>query len=231
MKIEGMAEPHAGTLLGREFLFGEPKSLAKFEAAVDQFQQAIRIDLNYAQAYAGLGWAYVFDYMNCWGPDPDRSLELGRLFGERAVEKDPDEPLARISLFLAAIFQKDLDFASAEAQRALALNPNFALAYNSLGTIRIYEGEPMAAVPLIEQAMRLDPAWTKQYLHFLGVAYHGGAGLKGAAGGRPRIPTNDTDARGRTNEDWMDWNRPHGPAHGESAVERELLAGGLEPHP
>jgi adenylate cyclase len=158
-------------LRGREFLFGEPKSLAKFEAAVDQFQQAIRIDPNYAQAHAGLGWAYVFDYMNRWGPDPDRSLELGRLYGERAVEKDPDEPLARISLFLAAIFQKDLDFASAEAQRALALNPNFALAYNSLGTIRIYEGEPMAAVPLIEQAMRLDPAWTKQYLHFLGVAY------------------------------------------------------------
>ena len=51
------------------------------------------------------------------------------------------------------------------------MNPNFALAYNSLGSIRIYEGEPMAAVPLIEQAMRLDPAWTKQYLHFLGVAY------------------------------------------------------------
>ena len=76
-------------LRGREFLFGEPKSLAKFEAAVDQFQQAIRIDPNYAQAYAGLGWAYVFDYMNCWGPDPDRSLELGRLYGERAVEKDP----------------------------------------------------------------------------------------------------------------------------------------------
>ena len=76
-------------LRGREFLYGEEKTLAKFEAAVDQFQHAIRIDPNYAQAYAGLGWAYVFDYMNRWSPDPDRSLELGRMYGERASRRTP----------------------------------------------------------------------------------------------------------------------------------------------
>ena len=158
-------------LRGREFLYGEPKSLAKFEAAVDEFNSAIRLDPNYSQAYAGLGWAYVFDYQNDWTADRGRALALGRRNAELAVEKDANEPLARISLFLAALFEKDLDRASEEAEMTVTLNPNFALGYNSLGTIRIYSGEPMTAVPLIEQAMRLDPAWTKQYLHFLGVAY------------------------------------------------------------
>ena len=69
------------------------------------------------------------------------------------------------------MFGKDLVRSASEAEAALSLNPNYALAYNTLGTVRIYSGEPMAAIPLIERAMRLDPAWTKQYLHFLGTAY------------------------------------------------------------
>ena len=158
-------------LRGREFLYGEPKSLAKFETAVEEFNSAISLDPNYAQAYAGLGWAYVFDYQNGWTADRDQSLALARRNADVAVEKDANEPAARFALFLAAAFEKDFERASAEAQMAVTLNPNFALGYNSLGTIRLFAGEPMAAVPLIEQAMRLDPAWTKQYLHFLGVAY------------------------------------------------------------
>ena len=32
-------------------------------------------------------------------------------------------------------------------------------------------GQPLEAIPAIEQAMRLDPAFTHQSLHFLGTAY------------------------------------------------------------
>ena len=34
-----------------------------------------------------------------------------------------------------------------------------------------YSGEPLAAIPFLERAMRLDPAFTQQYVHFLGSAY------------------------------------------------------------
>jgi adenylate cyclase len=37
--------------------------------------------------------------------------------------------------------------------------------------IEVYLGNPLAAIPYIERAMRLDPAFTHQYLHFLGSAY------------------------------------------------------------
>ena len=50
-------------------------------------------------------------------------------------------------------------------------HPNYALAYNVLGGIRSYSGEPLEAIPLLERAMRLDPAHAEQYLHFLGMAY------------------------------------------------------------
>ena len=53
----------------------------------------------------------------------------------------------------------------------MSLNPNYAFAYNCLGSIHTYSGRPLEAIAVIEHAMRLDPAWSKQYLHFLGTAY------------------------------------------------------------
>jgi adenylate cyclase len=53
---------------------------------------------------------------------------------------------------------------------ALSLNPNLAMAYNIAGSIRMYAGQPLEAIPVIERAMRLDPATKTQYLHFLGMA-------------------------------------------------------------
>jgi adenylate cyclase len=46
-----------------------------------------------------------------------------------------------------------------------------AIAHNLLGNIRIYSGQPLEAIPAIEHAMRLDPAFRHQSLHFLGTAY------------------------------------------------------------
>ena len=72
---------------------------------------------------------------------------------------------------MAATFGRDLDRAKSQIDVALSLNPNFAMAYNVLGGIRSYSGQPLEAIPMIERAMRLDPASNHQYLHFLGMAY------------------------------------------------------------
>ncbi|MGA7000464.1 MAG: hypothetical protein WBZ28_00825, partial [Pseudolabrys sp.] len=58
-----------------------------------------------------------------------------------------------------------------ETEIALALNPNYALAGNTRGNAEAYSGHPLAAIPYFERAMRLDPAFTQQYIHFLASAY------------------------------------------------------------
>ena len=158
-------------LHGREFLLGENRNREKFEQSLKFFTRALELDPNYSQAYAGLSWAYNFDYSNRWSDNPDNSLQVAKHNAEQAVQKDPNEPLARFVASLAAMFGKDLDKAKSEADIALSLNPNFALAYATLGTICAYSGQPLAAIAAIERAMRLDPAWSQQYLHFLGTAY------------------------------------------------------------
>ena len=158
-------------LRGREFLLAENKNRDKFDQSLKLFTRALELDPNYSQAYAGLSWAYNFDYSNRWSDNPDNSLQVAKHNAELAIQKDPNEPLAHFVASLAAIFGKDLDRAKAEAETALSLNPNFALAYATLGTICAYSGQPLAAITAIERAMRLDPAWSQQYLHFLGTAY------------------------------------------------------------
>ena len=164
-------EAYDCALRGREVLLGNPKSRSTFEQSKAFFIRAIEIDPKYAQAYAGLGFAYMFDYQNRWSDDPDGSLPLAKHYAEQAIEKNPKEPLARIVAAVAATFDRDLDRAKSEVDAALALNPNLAMAYNVLGGICSYSGQPLEAIPMIERAMRLDPAASHQYLHFLGMAY------------------------------------------------------------
>ena len=77
---------------------------------------------------------------------------------------------------MAASFEKDLDRAESEIDIAISLNPTFALAHNLRGTTRSYSGNPLEAIPEIEQAIRLDPALSQQYLHYLGNLAHGDFG-------------------------------------------------------
>jgi adenylate cyclase len=158
-------------LRGREFMLGKEKNLETFEQAIKYFKQALEHDPNYSVAYVCLGFAYMFDYQNRWTENPDGSLQIAKEYARQAIEKDPNEPLARCVSALAASYAKDLDRAKTEIDAALALNPNLALAHSLRGNIRAYSGKPLDAIPEIEQAMRLDPALSEQFLHFLGLAY------------------------------------------------------------
>jgi adenylate cyclase len=158
-------------LRGRELLLGKTKNRETFEQSTKLFMRALELDPNYPKAYAAMSMAYNLDYQNRWSDDPDGSLPLAKRYAEQAIEKDPNEPFARLVASWAAIFDKNLDRATSEVNTALRLNPNFALAYSNLGSIHNYSGRPLEAIPVFERAMRLDPAFKAQNLHFLGIAY------------------------------------------------------------
>jgi adenylate cyclase len=158
-------------LRGREFMLGKEKNLETFQQAVKYFNEALEHDPNYSVAYACLGFGYMFDYQNRWTEDPDQSLVVAQEYADKAIEKDPNEPLARCVSALAASYNKDLDRAKEEVEKAIQLNPSLALARNLRATVHTFAGQPLEAIPEIEQAMRLDPALSGQFLHFLGLAY------------------------------------------------------------
>jgi adenylate cyclase len=170
----GTSNPEAFDCLlrARDIMMGTIKTRPLFAQAVALFQRAISLDPNYADAYAGLGMAYNLDFQNHWsGEDPKASLARSVQYGEIAVSKEPDNPFAHVIVSMGASFNRDHERARREVDIALNLCPSYAMALNTRGVIRIYDGDGEGAIPDIEQAMRLNPEFTAPYLHFLGIAH------------------------------------------------------------
>jgi hypothetical protein len=59
-------------------LAGKTQSREVFEQARDFLLRAIELDGDYAQAYAALSFAYVFNYQNSWTADSDSALQKAK---------------------------------------------------------------------------------------------------------------------------------------------------------
>ena len=164
-------EAHDLFLKGRELMFGLKKDREIFDRSMACFWRAIELDPNYSDAYAGLSMGYCLDHQNRWSDQPELSLGDAERFADTAIAKDDKNPYAHFAASMAAMNKKDYRRWADESEKALSLNPNYALATVGRGTLYIYTGEPAKAVPYIERAMRLDPTLPAQYLHFLGTAY------------------------------------------------------------
>ncbi|MGB8554987.1 MAG: adenylate/guanylate cyclase domain-containing protein, partial [Pseudolabrys sp.] len=164
------SEAHDLFLRGREMLLGRKWNRETFDTIVAFMRGAIDLDPNYAEAYAGLGWAHVFDFHNHLTGSPD-ALDVAEHFANLAMEKGPKVPFAHFVAAVTATWKRNLERVKRESEIALALNPNDAQAYTTRGIAEIYSGNPLAAIPFIERAIRLDPVYSQQYIHFLGSAY------------------------------------------------------------
>ncbi len=129
------------------------------------FEQAIGLDPD----YAFLGRTYLKEVVNQWNVDPC-TIEKVFTYRPKAVELEESQPTAHETLAYALLAKQQYDEAISEARTALSYDPNFADAYVSLGEILSFAGQPAEAVPLIEQAMRLNPRYTPDYLWALGHA-------------------------------------------------------------
>ena len=164
-------DAHDSFLRGRELMFGPAeKDRAMFDQSIAYFRRAIELDPNYAAPYAGLGMMYILDYQNHWSDTPGASYELAERMVNELIAKDDKDPFSHFVAATVALWKKDHERWAAEVDRALALNPNYALAVSSRGQVHIFTGEPAKAIPYIERAIRLDPA-QQLYRHFLGTAY------------------------------------------------------------
>ena len=138
--------------------------------ARQMFEQAIALDPQYAEAYAWLGFTYWVEWFWRWSADP-QSLERALELAQKAVALDDSLPRAHSILSDVYAQQQQYDQAIAEGERAIALDPNDAFICERQGVVLGFAGRPAEAVPLIEQAMRLNPNYPPHYLVDLGWTY------------------------------------------------------------
>ncbi|MER9197561.1 adenylate/guanylate cyclase domain-containing protein [Mesorhizobium australicum] len=165
------SKAHDFFLLGREALWGTIRNRDVFERSTDLFAQAIAQDSSYGEPYAGLAMAEVLNWQFHWTDGWSESLQKAERHVDLALQKSPQVAFVHYVASVFYLWKKDLARSAAEADAALNLNPSYAQAHNSRGIVNIYGGQPLAAIPHIEQAIRLDPALKQLYIHFLGSAY------------------------------------------------------------
>jgi adenylate cyclase len=141
------------------------------EKARQMCQRAIRLDPNYAEAYAGLGWTYWQDLYFGRSTNAKADLERASELAQKALSIDDSNVLALALVSFNDWMQQRFDQAVVDAKRIIAVNPNFTIGYESLAVALIADGKPEEAIPTVQKAIRLDPASPDFYLSTLGGAY------------------------------------------------------------
>ena len=127
---------------------------AQQRKAKEYFEEAIRIDPNYAPAYAGLA-DYYWSTLDL---RPRDSMPKAKENALKALELDPD--LTQAHTDLAAIrFYGDWDWAGAEKEfrRALELNPGDAESHRAYSSFLVALGRTAEALAESRKAQDLDP--------------------------------------------------------------------------
>jgi adenylate cyclase len=143
-------------LKGRSLLYQRGLSIAK---AIECFEQAVALDSEYAQAWAGLADGYTTSAYSGFHRAIEampRALEAAR----RALELDSDLAEAHSALACASLlYDLDYDLAEQELRRALELNPQYpqAVAWQGLFMLQWISGREQEGREVILQLVELDP--------------------------------------------------------------------------
>ncbi len=144
--------------------------------AVSHFNKAIQLDPSYSRAYAALAATYWQGWKRGWHRRLGyRRWHDVRTKAEELLEKALQDPTPLAHQISADILLQDQrhEEALAEAERAVAQDPNDADSYITLATILSLSGRPDEAIKMVERAMRLNPRYPSVYLYALGLAHFG----------------------------------------------------------
>ncbi|NDR55840.1 hypothetical protein FPS10_05285 [Pseudoruegeria sp. M32A2M] len=140
--------------------------------AEETFSEAIRRDPYYAAAHAQLSIVLSMRAEYGWTSDVTNTVARAVQHAERAVALSPDLPFAHFALgrLLSRSFVADLAGASAEFERAIALDPNYTDAYAFYAIVQIADGRAADGLNTISEAFARNPIPPYWYYMPLGLA-------------------------------------------------------------
>jgi len=134
-------------------------------------ERALRLDPNYASAWAMLGWSHWNEAFNGWTETPDAALQAAVEAMERARAIDGSNPDTLALLAFLHLSLRKYDEARRLIEQAMALGPNNSFAPAVAANVEMFCNRPHAMVPLLKRAMRLCPIFPAWYLGDLAYAY------------------------------------------------------------
>ena len=171
------ARKHPASIKSYEYFLQGNQLYAQFNpddniTAMERYKRAIELDREFAPAYAGLANACNTDYFNGW-----RRLKDGLVHGlenaKAALKRDGNNALGRIVLAWIYIDEGRWDDAEHEFNQMLSLNSGDADILAELGMAQSSLDNFDVGIPLLEEAIRLNPLAPEHYQRWLGTGYYG----------------------------------------------------------
>lgn len=166
-------DPEAYTLYlkGKYFqaLGGRENLIKGFE----YYQDVIRIEPDFAEAYAGLADIYSYKRGHYVEIAPDVALEHAKSYLNQALSINPDLMEAHISQALLNLYQLwDVEAAYQSASNAINLRPDDAHAQYVEGMVLAAKGELEQSMKTLDLAYQTDPLsptlnWDRAWVYFL----------------------------------------------------------------
>ncbi len=157
IRKKATANPEAYTLYLKGRYYWNERTEEGVKKALRYFEEAAKVDPEFAMAYSGIADSYniLSDY--AWLP-PAEAGPLAKANAVRALELDDSLAEAHASLGLT-MSAYSWDFASAERElrRAIELKPNYAPAYHWYSVLLYQSGRHEEATDEEKQALMLDP--------------------------------------------------------------------------
>jgi adenylate cyclase len=137
--------------------------------ALAHLNRAIELEPDYPLARALAAWCKAREVIYNWTPKLDdakvEALRLAKLAGDLTN----DDPMVLTALSAAHSVVGDLEIASALIEKALALDPNSAMAWNRSGWLNAFLVRPEIAIEHFQRAIRLSPFDPMNFNSYFGI--------------------------------------------------------------
>jgi len=123
--------------------------------AINNFEQSVKLDENFALAYAGLADCYAL--LNLYPPAPSDAFNRAKEYAMKAISLDDKFAEAHSSLAFVK-FYADHDWSEAEKEfkRAIELNQSYATAHHWFAMLLATQGRFDEALAEIKKAQEID---------------------------------------------------------------------------
>jgi tetratricopeptide (TPR) repeat protein len=134
-------------------------------------EEAIALDSEYAWAYYALGRAHQIDVWLRASKSPKESMAKAMELFQKAIALDDTFAEAHGRLGFQYAMTRQYDKGIAQAEKAVAFNPNSAMAHFYLGKTLFFAGRCEESIPEYKIAIRLNPIPPSMYPWSLGLSY------------------------------------------------------------
>jgi TolB-like protein/Tfp pilus assembly protein PilF len=136
------------------------------------FEQALKLDPDYAFAWMMLAWTHWVDARFGFSQSRAESFKKAIEIGQRALALDDTLPDVYALLGSIRLFQRQHEKAIAEGKKAVVLGPNNSEVHALFAMSLHYAGMFDEAIENFKKAMRLSPYYPGWYLYQLAESYY-----------------------------------------------------------